>query len=40
MDPEYFNASSIRKPVKLIHYQRVLLVVTKTRQLAFMKKYR
>lgn len=33
MDPEYFNASSVRKPVKLIHYQRVLLVVTKTHQL-------
>lgn len=37
MDPEYFNASSVRKPVKLIHYQRVLLVVTKTHQLVLWK---
>lgn len=40
MDPECFNAISIQKPVKLIHYQRALMVLTKTHQLAFMKKHR
>lgn len=40
MDPECFNAISVQKPVKLIPYQRASVVITKTHQLAFMKKYR